>query len=70
MNYVKLSPQLHIFCPTSVSLKLLNLPEETTYYNIGGGGGVSRRPTSFGPDNNLQLVFKRVRRQQNLDIYP
>jgi hypothetical protein len=68
MNYVKLSAQLHIFCPTSVSLKLLNLPEETTYYNMGGG--VSPRPTSFGPDNNLQLVFKRVRRQQNLDIYP
>jgi hypothetical protein len=58
INYVKFFAQLHIFCATSVSLKLLNLPDETTLlqYWVGGPTPPKAPPTSFGPAQNNSVI--------------
>ena len=56
----KIFAQLHFYCPTSVSLKMLNLPDETTILQYLGGGGVTPPipflPTSFGPAQNNSVI--------------
>jgi hypothetical protein len=48
INYVTLFAQLHIFCPTSVSLKLLNLPYKTAILQYWGVSPPNL-PCSYGP---------------------
>ena len=59
-SYMK-STVIHIFCPTGLSLKLLNLPDETAILQYWGGGAVvtALLPTLTPPrmiENNTSYI--------------